>query len=33
LVMTYSDILASQQRKCDCAWPAWQHGGYLVTER
>jgi hypothetical protein len=28
-----SDLLASHQRKCDYAWLAWQHGGFLVTER
>jgi hypothetical protein len=28
-----SDLLASHKRKCDCAWSAWQHGGFLVTER
>jgi hypothetical protein len=21
-----SDILASHQRKCECAWPAWEKG-------
>jgi hypothetical protein len=21
-----SDLLASHQRKCDCAWPAWRNG-------
>jgi hypothetical protein len=21
------------ERECDCAWPAWQHGGFLVVER
>jgi hypothetical protein len=21
-----SDLLASHQRECDCAWPAWQNG-------
>jgi hypothetical protein len=25
LSTTCSDFLASHQRKCDCAWPAWQH--------
>jgi hypothetical protein len=28
-----SDLLASHQMKCDCAWPAWHHGGSLVIER
>jgi hypothetical protein len=31
--MACSDLLASHQRKCDCAWSAWQHGGFLVSER
>jgi hypothetical protein len=31
--MTCSDLLASQQRKRDCAWMAWQHEGFLVAER
>jgi hypothetical protein len=22
----YSDLLASHQRKCEYAWPAWQNG-------
>jgi hypothetical protein len=32
-VMTCSDFLVSHQRKCDCAWLAWQHGGFIVAER
>jgi hypothetical protein len=32
-VKVYSDLLASHQMKCDCAWPTWQHGGSVVTER
>jgi hypothetical protein len=33
LLMTCSDLLSSHQRKCVCAWPAWQQGGSLVAER
>jgi hypothetical protein len=32
-VTACSDLLASYQRKCECAWPAWQHGGSLVIKR
>jgi hypothetical protein len=32
-VRTCSNLLDSHQRKCDCAWLAWQHGGSLVIER
>jgi hypothetical protein len=32
-VKACSYLLASHQRKCDCAWSAWQHGGSLVAER
>jgi hypothetical protein len=31
--MACSDLLTSHQRKWDCAWPAWQHECFLVTER
>jgi hypothetical protein len=31
--MACSDLMASHPRKCHCAWPAWQHGGFLVAER
>jgi hypothetical protein len=33
LLMACSDLLASHPRKCDCAWPTWQHRGSLVTKR
>jgi hypothetical protein len=28
-----SNLLASHQRKCECAWPAWRNGdvGHLET--
>jgi hypothetical protein len=26
------NLLASHQRKCECAWPTWQHGGSIVIE-
>jgi hypothetical protein len=32
-VTVCSDLLTSHQRKCECAWPSWQHGGSLVAER
>jgi hypothetical protein len=32
-VKACSDLLTSHQRKCDCAWPARQHRGFLAAER
>jgi hypothetical protein len=32
-VKACSDFLPSHERKCNCAWLVWQHGGSLVTER